>query len=122
MADAKPTTDKPTTDASTTAPATTAAGTTSGDVTYAKSDPRAHADLAPGESRLVASGAAVPDGPAAATAEQQAERRAAGIPEPPTPGPGTDMYLTQAGYVTVPAGVNPDEPVVVKDPRMDSRP
>ena len=79
------------------------------EVTYSKSDPRSHLDLEPGESRLVASGAPVPDGPGRATFDEQLERREAGIPEPPVPGPGSDLYLTAAGYTTVPAGMTPDE-------------
>lgn len=88
--------------------------------TYAATDPRSHTDLAPGEARLVASGPPVPDGPKAATPQEQAERRDAGIPEPPVPGPGSDLYLTTAGYVVVPSGVDPlgaEDPAAAADSR-----
>jgi hypothetical protein len=104
MADTTTTTAKDTTTKKDTAAPAAAPG-----VTLSGSDPRSHPDLVAGESRLVASGEPVPGAPKAEYPDAVAERRAAGVPEPPKPGPGTDLYLTSGGYQVVPSGTTPEE-------------
>lgn len=86
----------------------------------ADGDPRKY-DLADGEDKLVLSGPALPGADKGdkkaddkKAEEQRKERLAAGVADPPRPEPGTDVYLSAAGYSVVPAGKTPADMAAVQ--------